>query len=145
MQRLQKKKKNEDDSEEEDSDEDEEEEDAEEANARKDAAAEVRRKEKAETKKKERKEEAAKAAANEEDDDEEGQDDDVKIVPDLEAAKAKYEGRRKLEKVDLPRSEREEEKANRPGKATAKAQGGGKKKCMVNEEDFDKKIPVWTD
>lgn len=141
------KNEREDDSEDEESEEEEEEEDADEVTARKDAAAEVRRKEKADIKKKERQEEdKAKAAAQEDEDDEEEQEEDVKIVVDQEAAKAKYEGRRKLAKVDLPRSELEEEKVSRPGKASAKVDAGGKKKkAMLNEEDFEKKIPVWND
>jgi len=53
-----------------------------------------------------------------------------------QAAKAKYEGRRKLPKKDLPFSEMKE-KENRPEQAARNA--GGKKKKFANfDEDDDK-------
>jgi len=56
--------------------------------------------------------------------------DDCKVVKDVEASKRKYKGRRKLEKVELPDEELEEEKENLPSKnVTAK-----KKKVFVEED-----------
>jgi len=75
--------------------------------------------------------------------------EDAKIVPDLAAAKAKYEGRRKLEVVPLPRSELEEEKENRPAAKNAPAAAGkkGKKKggYVDEEEMYTKKLMVLED
>eukprot|EP00931_Biecheleriopsis_adriatica_P101595 TRINITY_DN766_c0_g4_i1.p1 TRINITY_DN766_c0_g4~~TRINITY_DN766_c0_g4_i1.p1 ORF type:complete len:302 (-),score=137.76 TRINITY_DN766_c0_g4_i1:157-1062(-) len=70
--------------------------------------------------------------------------DDVKIEPDLTAAKAKYAHRRKMEKKPLPPEELEAEKENKPAQ---KASGGGKKKKFANfeEEDTGKKLQYWED
>lgn len=65
---------------------------------------------------------------------EEEKDEDCKIVADLEAAKAKYEGRKKpFPATSLPRSELEEEKENKP-----KQQPSNKKKKMAVWEEDDK-------
>mmetsp|Transcript_26800 Transcript_26800/g.61050 ORF Transcript_26800/g.61050 Transcript_26800/m.61050 type:complete len:314 (-) Transcript_26800:164-1105(-) len=76
------------------------------------------------------------AAANEEaaNEDAEDQPEDVKMRADLEACKAKYAGRKKpFPAKQLPRSELEEEKENKP-----KQQTTSKKKKAFVEEDFDK-------
>eukprot|EP00443_Scrippsiella_acuminata_P045149 CAMPEP_0115289250 /NCGR_PEP_ID=MMETSP0270-20121206/63407_1 /TAXON_ID=71861 /ORGANISM="Scrippsiella trochoidea, Strain CCMP3099" /LENGTH=317 /DNA_ID=CAMNT_0002706413 /DNA_START=56 /DNA_END=1009 /DNA_ORIENTATION=+ len=65
--------------------------------------------------------------------------EDVKIQPDLEASRKKYQGRQKLSKKELPASELEVEKENRPPKAQQAASGGKKsKKKMYVEEEFEK-------
>eukprot|EP00931_Biecheleriopsis_adriatica_P101596 TRINITY_DN766_c0_g5_i1.p1 TRINITY_DN766_c0_g5~~TRINITY_DN766_c0_g5_i1.p1 ORF type:complete len:304 (-),score=154.23 TRINITY_DN766_c0_g5_i1:72-983(-) len=71
--------------------------------------------------------------------------EDVKIEPDLTAAKAKYAHRRKLEKKPLPAEELEAEKENKP--AQKASGGGGKKKKFANfeEEDTGKKLQYWED
>lgn len=68
--------------------------------------------------------------------------EDLKIVPDMEACKAKYESRKKpFPPKPLPRSEMQEEKENRPKQQV----GGGKKKKKGgmagwdDEEDNGKK------
>lgn len=75
--------------------------------------------------------------------------EDVKIVPDLAAAKAKYQGRRKLAPVPLSRRELEEEKENKPAKNQAPAVGSKNKKGkkgFVDEEDmYEKKLLVAPD
>lgn len=48
------------------------------------------------------------------------EDDDVRMEPDTTAAKAKYKGRKKLPKQDLPRAEMEEEREARPQKSKKK-------------------------
>jgi hypothetical protein len=76
------------------------------------------------------------AKKDEEEKVDEEKEEDLQIVPDLEAAKAKYDGRRKLAKKDLPFSEMKE-KANKPQEAARNA--GGKKKKFANfDEDDDK-------
>lgn len=47
-------------------------------------------------------------------------DDDVKMEADSVAAKAKYKGRKKLPRQDIPPAEAEEEKENRPPKSKKK-------------------------
>eukprot|EP00929_Paragymnodinium_shiwhaense_P024734 TRINITY_DN15132_c0_g1_i2.p2 TRINITY_DN15132_c0_g1~~TRINITY_DN15132_c0_g1_i2.p2 ORF type:complete len:319 (+),score=195.45 TRINITY_DN15132_c0_g1_i2:110-1066(+) len=132
-----KKKAAKDEDEEEDDDDDEEEEEAE----------QVQTKEK---KKVAKKQPLQKAQQAEEEEEEKELAEDLKIVPDLEAAKAKYEGRRKLEPVPLKKSELEAEKENRPA-AKANAGGGagkkGKKKGgYVDEEElYSKKLMVLED
>lgn len=59
-------------------------------------------------------------------------DEDLKIVLDLAASKAKYKGRKKLEKLQLPKEELEEEKEN-------KSQKANKKKWANMEDDDDGK------
>lgn len=62
--------------------------------------------------------------------------EDLKMQPDLKAAKEKYTGRKRLPRVDLPRSEMQEQKENKP----ANQQSGGKKKKFAVEEETEKKI-----
>lgn len=78
----------------------------------------------------------AEASKSEEPEAEE-QAEDVKIVPDLAAAKAKYAHRKKLPVVELPREELEEEKENKP---VQQPKGGKKKKFANIEEETDKKL-----
>lgn len=94
----------------------------------------VEEKKKPEKKKEKKVIEAPKVVAKEE-----KEDDGPKIEPDLEASRKKYEGRRKLPKPDLPRSEIEEQKENRPQQVSSK-----KKKFMVEEEEKPKLL-VWED
>lgn len=63
-------------------------------------------------------------------------DDGPKIEPDLVASKRKYEGRKKLPKVDLPRSELEAESRPKP-------QVSSKKKKFAVEEEEKPKLQVW--
>mmetsp|Transcript_26799 Transcript_26799/g.61045 ORF Transcript_26799/g.61045 Transcript_26799/m.61045 type:complete len:315 (-) Transcript_26799:164-1108(-) len=81
--------------------------------------------------------EAKKPTALKEEDeakDDEDLPEDVKLRADLEACKAKYAGRKKpFPAKQLPRSELEEEKENKP-----KQQTTSKKKKAFVEEDFDK-------
>jgi len=62
--------------------------------------------------------------------------EDLKMQPDLKAAKEKYTGRKRLPVVDLPRSETQEQKENKP----SNQQSGGKKKKFAVEEETDKNI-----
>lgn len=73
-----------------------------------------------------------------EEDAEEAEDvpEDLRMQPDLKAAKDKYTGRKRLPPVDLPRSEMQEQKENKP----VNQQSGGKKKKFSVEEETDKKI-----
>jgi len=73
-----------------------------------------------------------------EEDAEEAEDvpEDLRMQPDLKAAKDKYTGRKRLPPVDLPRSEMQEQKENKP----VNQQSGGKKKKFAVEEETDKKI-----
>lgn len=64
---------------------------------------------------------------------------DVRIKEDLEAAKAKYSGRKKLAPTKLPAKELQEEKKE------AKPKPVGKKKMAAMFEEEDKKLPVWED
>jgi len=69
---------------------------------------------------------------------EEQEHEDLRIVADLAAAKAKYEGRKKpFPPKPLPKSELEEEKENKP------AAPGKKKKMAVIEEDDKPKLQFW--
>merc|ERR1712178_276713 len=71
--------------------------------------------------------------------------EDLKIQVDLEASKKKYDGRKKMPPKELPRSELEEEKENKPNKPKPEeGKSGNKKKFMVEEED-DKKLLVAPD
>jgi len=83
-------------------------------------------------KKKEAKQEVEEAVAEAKEEIEE----DLKIQPDLVAAKEKYKGRKKMPVTDLSREEMQEQKENKP----ANQQSGGKKKKFVAEEETDKKI-----
>lgn len=70
--------------------------------------------------------------------DAEVQQDDVNIQADLVAAKAKYAKRRRLNRKELPASEMEEEKENKPIQ-----QNGSKNKkkwAVTEEEDTEKKL-----
>mmetsp|Transcript_29093 Transcript_29093/g.46664 ORF Transcript_29093/g.46664 Transcript_29093/m.46664 type:complete len:292 (+) Transcript_29093:102-977(+) len=64
-------------------------------------------------------------------------DEDVKIQPNLVAAKAKYSGRKKLPKTDLPKEELDEEKENKPVKSSKK------KAANLDEEEDGKKLTYW--
>mmetsp|Transcript_64731 Transcript_64731/g.202718 ORF Transcript_64731/g.202718 Transcript_64731/m.202718 type:complete len:314 (-) Transcript_64731:68-1009(-) len=69
---------------------------------------------------------------------EEQEHEDLRIVADLAAAKAKYQGRKKpFPPKPLPRSELEEEKENKP------VAPGKKKKMAVIEEDDKPKLQFW--
>jgi len=117
------KKKEDDDDEDEDNDEEEAEEEAVAV-----TKEEVKKKKKAIEKKEEKEEEQ---------EPEEEKAADLMIQPDLDAAKDKYKHRRKLPKVDLPRSELEEEKKEVKSVPQTKK---GKKKAYVDEEaEYDKK------
>lgn len=61
-------------------------------------------------------------------------EEDQMIEPDLEESRKKYQGRTKLPKKELPRSELEEEKEIAKPSAQAQ-QGGGKKKKKFNAEE----------
>jgi hypothetical protein len=74
----------------------------------------------------------AEAAALQEHEETEEIEDDLKIQPDMDAVRAKYEGRRRLPPVDLPRSELEEEKVT---KSVSKSK---KNKCVDEEEFYSK-------
>lgn len=83
----------------------------------------------------------AKVEAKEEEEEDGGEEDDgPKIQPDLEASRQKYAHRRKLDKADLPRSELEEQKENRPVQQTS-----SKKKKFAMEEEEKPKLLVWED
>lgn len=110
-------KKEKDADEEDDEDDEDAEEEAEEAEAPK-------------RKKKKAKEEVDEEKPESEDD----KAEDLKIVPDMEACKAKYEDRKKpFPPKPLPRSEMQEEKENRPKQQV----GGGKKKKKGGMAGFD--------
>lgn len=68
-------------------------------------------------------------------------EEDVKIQPDLAAAKAKYSGRKKLPKKDLPREELQEEKENKPQAASKKKWAN----IEDEEDDKGKKLAYWED
>lgn len=111
-------------------DEDEEEEDVEEK-----AEKQVKAKKKKEVKVQKSSEQKA--------DDGEAEDDDVKIQADLTAAKAKYAKRRRLQRKELPASEMEEEKENKPVPQNV---GKSKKKWAVTEEeDTERKMQYLED
>eukprot|EP00441_Pelagodinium_beii_P041472 CAMPEP_0197648110 /NCGR_PEP_ID=MMETSP1338-20131121/27556_1 /TAXON_ID=43686 ORGANISM="Pelagodinium beii, Strain RCC1491" /NCGR_SAMPLE_ID=MMETSP1338 /ASSEMBLY_ACC=CAM_ASM_000754 /LENGTH=301 /DNA_ID=CAMNT_0043222049 /DNA_START=53 /DNA_END=958 /DNA_ORIENTATION=+ len=111
-------------------DDDDDEEEAQEED--KDTAKEVK------PKKAEKKVKSAEPAKSEQ---QEEQAEDVKIEPDLAAAKAKYAHRKKLPKAELPEEELEEEKENKPSRAVQSSKGGKKKKFANMEEDeFEKKL-----
>eukprot|EP00411_Alexandrium_monilatum_P017780 CAMPEP_0175242500 /NCGR_PEP_ID=MMETSP0093-20121207/31098_1 /TAXON_ID=311494 /ORGANISM="Alexandrium monilatum, Strain CCMP3105" /LENGTH=436 /DNA_ID=CAMNT_0016536573 /DNA_START=42 /DNA_END=1354 /DNA_ORIENTATION=- len=125
--------------EEEGKDDDEEDEGEAEEDATEERQEEVEAK-KPEAKKKDKKaEKKAEAAGGEAAREEEEQElEDLKIVADLAAAKAKYEGRKKpFPPKPLPKSELEEEKENKP------AAPGKKKKMAVIEEDDKPKLQFW--
>eukprot|EP00933_Yihiella_yeosuensis_P083458 TRINITY_DN97681_c0_g1_i1.p1 TRINITY_DN97681_c0_g1~~TRINITY_DN97681_c0_g1_i1.p1 ORF type:complete len:288 (+),score=116.68 TRINITY_DN97681_c0_g1_i1:69-932(+) len=68
--------------------------------------------------------------------------EDLKMNSDSVASKAKYQGRKKLDRKDLPPKELLEDKENKP------PQGGSKKKkAFVDEEDDEKsrKLAYWED
>jgi len=120
-------------------DDDEEDEGEAEEDATEERQEEVEAK-KPEAKKKDKKaEKKAEAAGGEAAREEEEQElEDLKIVADLAAAKAKYEGRKKpFPPKPLPKSELEEEKENKP------AAPGKKKKMAVIEEDDKPKLQFW--
>eukprot|EP00928_Gymnodinium_smaydae_P088659 TRINITY_DN72722_c0_g1_i1.p1 TRINITY_DN72722_c0_g1~~TRINITY_DN72722_c0_g1_i1.p1 ORF type:complete len:320 (+),score=162.99 TRINITY_DN72722_c0_g1_i1:62-1021(+) len=108
--------------------------------------------EKAAAKEKKAKKPAAKKAAKKDESEDENEqeeapqqmEEDLKVQPDLAASKAKYEGRRKLPRKELPADELEENKENRPKQ---QQQGGGKKKKIFVEEEDDKakRLQVWED
>lgn len=116
-----------------DEEEDEENEEAEEDEETKEPAEEEEKRREKKPKKKEAKkeveEEAGEAAA-------EDVPEDLRMQPDLKAAKEKYTGRKRLPPVDLPRSEMQEQKENKP----SNQQSGGKKKKFVAQEETEKKI-----
>mmetsp|Transcript_17737 Transcript_17737/g.55919 ORF Transcript_17737/g.55919 Transcript_17737/m.55919 type:complete len:315 (+) Transcript_17737:95-1039(+) len=125
----------------------EDEEDDEEADEDKDEEAEDKKAEEQAERKAEAKKAAKKAkaeASKEEDEDkapaqeEEEVAADLRIIADVEAAQAKYVGRKKpFPPVPLPRSEQQEEKENKPVQQ-------GKKKKMVCVEETDKpKLQYW--
>merc|ERR1711972_532659 len=89
-------------------------------------------KEEAKPKRKEEKKEEKKASSKAPEPEREVEDD-CKILADLVAAKAKYQGRRKLPPKDLPASELAEEKENQ------KPPPQKKKKWANFDEDFDDK------
>eukprot|EP00930_Biecheleria_cincta_P001378 TRINITY_DN102519_c0_g1_i1.p1 TRINITY_DN102519_c0_g1~~TRINITY_DN102519_c0_g1_i1.p1 ORF type:complete len:301 (+),score=114.89 TRINITY_DN102519_c0_g1_i1:62-964(+) len=98
---------------------------------------EIKTKKKKEVKAQESSEQKEKA------DDGEVKDHDVMIQADLVAAKAKYAKRRRLLRKELPASEMEEEKENRPVPQNA---GKSKKKWAVTEEeDTEKKLQYLED
>lgn len=101
-----------------------------------DDAEEAEEDEEAEDTKSKGKKKKKDAKKDEEEKVDEEKEEDLQIAPDLEAAKAKYEGRRKLPKKDLPFSEMKE-KENRPEQA-ARNTGGKKKKFANFDEDDDK-------
>mmetsp|Transcript_8618 Transcript_8618/g.22280 ORF Transcript_8618/g.22280 Transcript_8618/m.22280 type:complete len:320 (+) Transcript_8618:125-1084(+) len=119
-----KKKKKEEVGEDEDEDEDEDEEDEEaiQEEVVEAPVAEVRKKKKVGDKKEDGKDPAPEPEEVEE---------DVKIAPDLKAAKAKYAHRKKLPPKPLPLEELEEEKENRPVSLPNKK----KKKAWIDEEE----------
>jgi len=90
-----------------------------------------------EDKKKKKKDDKKKGAPKDDEEDEEAEVmEDVKMQPDLEASRKKYQGRKKLPKVDIPVSELEEEKENRPKAQPAAGGKKGKKKFV--EEEYEK-------
>jgi len=97
-------------------------------------AEEVKQEKRVEKKKEKKVVEAPKAEVEEEED-----DGEPKIQADLEASRRKYEHRRKLEKADLPRSELQAEKENKPVQVSAK------KKKFAMEEVEKPKLEVWED
>merc|ERR1711972_845704 len=99
---------------------------------KKDKKGEDDDKEEAKPKRKEEKKEEKKAASKAPEPEKEVEDD-CKIVADLVAAKAKYQGRKKLPPKDLPASELAEEKENQ------KPPPQKKKKWANFDEDFDDK------
>lgn len=64
-------------------------------------------------------------------------EEDVKMQLDEAASRAKYRGREKLPTRELPATELEEEKENRP-----QAQRKAKKKFMEEEDEKPKKLLV---
>lgn len=64
-------------------------------------------------------------------------EEDLKIQPNLQAAKAKYKRRKKLPKQELPAEELKEEKENKPLAANKK-----KWALMEEEEDYKPKLKV---
>jgi len=120
----------------EDDDEDDDEEEDEEAEDGDEAAAAAAEEEVSEKKPKDKKpKEAKKPVQEENEEDREELEEDLKIQVDLVESKDKYKGRKKLSPQDLPRSELQEEKENRPKQANA----SGKKKKFV-EEETEKKL-----
>jgi len=144
-QEKKKKKEADSDSEESGSSSSEESSTDEEAEARKKEEAKKEREAEKKRKMKEDKKKAEeKVVEQEEDEEEEEMPEDTKIVPDLSAIKDKYTDRRKpFPAKALPPSELRDKENIKPSAKTASV--SKKKKCAVNEEDFEKKIPVWVD
>jgi hypothetical protein len=86
---------------------------------------------------------AKKEAKKEEEDKKEDVEEDLQIVADIEAAIAKYQGRRKLPKKDIPFSEMKE-KENKPQQQNRQA-GGKKKKFAGWDEEEDKPKLMYLD
>jgi len=128
-----KKAKKSSDAEDDDEEDDEEDEDAEAEDG--DEAAPDSPKLEEVSEKKPKKPKEAKKPVEEEEEDQEEVEEDLKIQVDLVESKEKYKGRKKLPPKDLPRSELEEEKENKPKQQNA----SGKKKKFV-EEETEKKL-----
>lgn len=98
-----------------------------------DSADEAKKKKAKDAKKQSKKEEEDKEnKKSPEEEEEEGEQEDVKIEADYEAARKKYEGRKKLPAKDIPFSEMKDKPAQQPQQSSKK-----KKKGFIDEEDDD--------